>query len=105
MVDMERPREGGSAISCSQMDSRHFSLSRAPAGGAAASADGCAALSVDADEPAGFGESDFSAAGALDCFGAGGIVGVTWTVAAGGGTGAAGSGNLFTGGTLSGLGG
>src|SRR5580658_10703984 len=90
MVDMERPREGGSAMSCSQIDSRHFSLSREPAGCAAASADGCAALSAVAAELAGFGESDFSAAGALDCFGAGGIGRVTWTAAAGGVTGCAG---------------
>ena len=59
------------------MDSRHFSLSREPEGCAAASADDRAGLSAVAAELAGFGESDFSAAGALDCFGAGGVAGDT----------------------------
>src|SRR5215469_612034 len=32
---MERPRDGGAAISCSQMASRHFSMSACAVGGAA----------------------------------------------------------------------
>jgi len=82
MVDMERPREGGSAISCSQIDSRHFSLSSAPVGGAGASVTGFSVLSAGVEAFAAIAGAVFSAGVVVDCVGGGAFVADAW--AAGG---------------------
>src|ERR1700677_1923280 len=86
---MERPREGGSAMSCSQIDSRHFSLSSAPAGGAGASVAGFSVLSA-VTAFADFAGAGFSAGVTADCCAAGTLVADGWVAAAGGAAGSTG---------------
>src|SRR4029077_14007659 len=81
-VDIERPREGGAAINCSQIASRHFSASAAAVGLAGASAADFADLLADGD---GAGACAAGASGVAFASAFFGMGGVTCTAAAGGG--------------------
>src|SRR5271155_6262855 len=86
MVDIERPRDGGAAINCSQMASRHFSISAALVGAAGLCSSGVAACFAEA-----------SAVRISAVFGAGGVGGETCTAAGRGALGIGGAGTSDSG--------
>src|ERR1700735_360981 len=83
-VDIERPREGGAAISCSQIPSRHFSISAVLVAGTGPSLAAFAGWLTAGGILGGFGAGRFASLPAFAFFGAGALAGDTCTAAGAG---------------------